>query len=48
MKNEDLKTTITKTVNIMSSIEKGKKSRGTKIATLERDVAITVVEPFSQ
>lgn len=46
-KNEDFKTTITKMVQTTSKIAKGKKSKGTKIATITRDVAITIVEPFS-
>ena len=46
-KNEDLKTTVTKMVLTTSAIAKGKKSKGTKIASITRDVTIKTIEPFS-
>jgi len=46
-KNEDLKTTITKMVLATTSIAKGKKASGTKIASFVRDIPIVVIAPFS-
>lgn len=46
-KNEDLKTAITKMVVATSSVAKGKKSGGTKIANTTRDIAVKVISPFS-
>lgn len=47
-KNEDLKKTITKIVAFTESTAKGKKSSGTKIANIIRDVPIIPISPFSQ
>ena len=46
-KNEDLKTTITRIVKLTTSTEKGKKSGGTKIATITRDIPVKNITPFS-
>lgn len=46
-KNEDFKTTITKMVKITAATEKGKKSSGTKIGTIARDISLTVISPFT-
>jgi regulator of RNase E activity RraA len=46
-KNQDLKQALTKAVIATTSTAKGKKSKGTVIGTIVRDVPIITVAPFS-
>lgn len=46
-KNEDIKKTLSKVVSFTSSTAKGKKSRGTKIATIARDIPIIPITKFT-
>ena len=46
-KNEDIKKTLTKIVSFTTDTEKGKKSGGTKIASIVRDIPVITVSPFS-
>lgn len=46
-KNENIKKAITSVVKSTLTEEKGKKSKGTVIATVVRDSPLVSVEPFS-
>ncbi len=46
-KNEDLKTTLTKMIATTSGSARGKKSGGTKIASIVRDIPVKIIVPFS-
>ena len=45
--SSDIKETLAKAVVAVTSAKKGKKSSGTIIATIVKDIAIVSVEPFS-
>lgn len=45
--NKDIKQALTKVVTSTTAASKGKKSKGTVIASIVRDVPIIAVEPFS-
>lgn len=47
-KNEDFKKTLTKVVSFTVSTETGKKSGGTKIASIVRDVPVIPIVSFTQ
>ena len=44
----EIKETLTKAVISVVSTQRGKKSRGVKIATMQRDIPIIPVAPFSR
>lgn len=46
-KNLNIKDVLTKAVTSTTTASKGKKSKGTVIGTIVRDVQIIAVEPFS-
>ena len=46
-KNTDIKQTLTKVVLSTASSSKGKKSTGTIIGKIERDIPVVTIPPFS-
>lgn len=47
-KNEDIKKTLAKVVAFTATTATGKKSKGTKIATITRDIPVIQVTSFTQ
>ena len=45
--SKDIKETLAKAVLSVTSSKKGKKSTGTVIATITKDITVIVIEPFS-